>query len=207
MATAKKSSKQSLSARVKIEIIADIEKGEKQSAVYSRLSLPKTTVSTIWKNKEKFKRSFTSTESQVDCKRFRSSMNSDIDAALLEWFKQARNYNIPITAKLLVDKAQVFASAMKLPSFTATMEFIVRWKKRHAIGAKQICGESNSVSDYDVRTWLDATLPELLSQYKPADVYNADETGLFYKLRPDRTLAFKGEKCSDGKKAKDRLPY
>ena len=34
---------------------------------------------------------------------------------------------------------------------------------------------------------------------------NADETGLFYKLRPDRTLAFKGEKCSGGKKAKDRL--
>ena len=83
---------QSLSARVKIEIIADIERGEKQSAVCSRLSLPKTTVSTIWKNKEKLKRSFTSTEFQVDCKRFRSSTNSDIDAALLEWFKQARNY-------------------------------------------------------------------------------------------------------------------
>ena len=117
------------------------------------------------------KRSFTSTEFQVDCKRFRSSMNSDIDAALLEWFKQARYYNIPITAKLLVDKAQVFASAMKLPSFTATMGFIDRWKKRHAIGAKQICGESNSVSENDVRPWLDVTLPEPLSRYKPADVY------------------------------------
>ena len=66
---------------------------------------------------------------------------------------------IPITAKLLVDKAQVFASAMKLPSFTATMGFIDRWKKRHAIGAKQNCGESNSVSENDVRPRLDVTLP------------------------------------------------
>ena len=83
--------------------------------------------------------------------------------------------------------------------------FIDRWKRRHAIGMKQLSGESNSVSDSDTRPWLDLTLPELLSQYKPEDVFNADETGLFYKLRPDRTLTFKGEKCVGGKKQKDRL--
>ena len=49
------------------------------------------------------------------------------------------------------------------------------------------------------------TLPQLLSQYKPEVVYNVDETGLFYKLKTDKSLTFKNEKCVGGKKAKERL--
>ena len=137
------SSKKSLSVRVKIEIISNIEKGEKQATICKRLGLPKTTVSSIWKNRESLKRSFTSSELQSDCKRFRSSQFSDIDAALLEWFKQTRTYNVPISSKLLVE----------------------------TIGMKQISGESNSVPDSDTHPWLDLTLPELLFQYKPEDVF------------------------------------
>ncbi|XP_071043603.1 tigger transposable element-derived protein 6-like [Parasteatoda tepidariorum] len=36
-------------------------------------------------------------------------------------------------------------------------------------------------------------------------VRNADETGLFYQLMPDKTMAFKGENCKGGKKSKQRL--
>lgn len=32
------------------------------------------------------------------------------------------------------------------------------------------------------------------------NVFNADESGLFYRLLPDKTLQFKGEKCHGGKK-------
>ena len=70
---------------------------------------------------------------------------------------------------------------------------------------KQVSGEEKSVLDEDIRPWLDITLPELLSLYSPECIYNVDETGLFYKLRPDKTLTFKGDKCSGVKKQKDRL--
>ena len=36
-------------------------------------------------------------------------------------------------------------------------------------------------------------------------VFNADETGLFWKCLPDKTLSLKGEKCSGGKKNKGRI--
>lgn len=32
-----------------------------------------------------------------------------------------------------------------------------------------------------------------------------DESGLFYKMMPDKTLKFKGEKCTGGKMSKDRI--
>jgi hypothetical protein len=41
--------------------------------------------------------------------------------------------------------------------------------------------------------------------YEPHDVYSADETGLFFNVLPDRTLAYNGETCHGGKHSKDRL--
>ena len=36
-------------------------------------------------------------------------------------------------------------------------------------------------------------------------IYNADETGLFYRLLPDRTLEFKNVDCHGGKQSKERI--
>ena len=85
------------------------------------------------------------------------------------------------------------------------MGFIDHGKIRHSIGTKKVSGEEKSVADEDIEPWISNSLLDLLKRFKPEDIYNADETGLFYKLQPDHTLAFKGEKCSGGKKSKDRL--
>ncbi|GBN71081.1 Tigger transposable element-derived protein 4 [Araneus ventricosus] len=45
--------------------------------------------------------------------------------------------------------------------------------------------------------WLD-----IIRNYDEKDIFNADETGLFYKLTPNQTLKFKGEKCVGGKLSK-----
>jgi hypothetical protein len=44
-----------------------------------------------------------------------------------------------------------------------------------------------------------------LESYELCDVYNADETGLFFNVLPDRILVYKGETCHGGKHFKDRL--
>jgi hypothetical protein len=41
--------------------------------------------------------------------------------------------------------------------------------------------------------------------YSEEDIYNADETGVFYNMTPDSTLKFKGEKCVGGNMSKNRL--
>lgn len=45
----------------------------------------------------------------------------------------------------------------------------------------------------------------LLAQYPADNVYNCDETALFYKLLPSRTYAFKGQQVIGGKSSKDRV--
>ncbi|KAI4472705.1 hypothetical protein M0802_016557 [Mischocyttarus mexicanus] len=37
-------------------------------------------------------------------------------------------------------------------------------------------------------------------------IFNLDETGLFYRLMPDKTFKFTVENCGGGKLLKDRIP-
>ncbi|GBN35364.1 hypothetical protein AVEN_225762-1 [Araneus ventricosus] len=47
--------------------------------------------------------------------------------------------------------------------------------------------------------------PDIIRNYDEKDIFNADETGLFYKLTPNQTLKFQGENCVGGKLSKVRI--
>lgn len=68
---------------------------------------------------------------------------------------------------------------------------------------KNVCGESASIDPSISQDWK-IEFTSLLIDYDARDIFNADETGLFYKCLPDRTLTFKNEKCHDGKNSKER---
>ena len=43
------------------------------------------------------------------------------------------------------------------------------------------------------------------TNYEPCDIYNADETGIYYCALPDSTLSFLTDKLSGSKRAKSRI--
>uniref|UniRef100_A0A1B6G5E8 HTH CENPB-type domain-containing protein n=1 Tax=Cuerna arida TaxID=1464854 RepID=A0A1B6G5E8_9HEMI len=89
--------------------------------------------------------------------------------------------------------------------FTCSNGWIDRFKARHSITFAKICGETKSVDPSVTSGWLTETWPVVRQPYKDEDIFNGDETGLFYKLTPDKTLQFKNEKCVGGKLSKVRL--
>ena len=46
---------------------------------------------------------------------------------------------------------------------------------------------------------------EYLDSYEMRNIYNMDETGIFFRALPDKTLHVRGTDCPGGKRAKDRL--
>ena len=68
-----------------------------------------------------------------------------------------------------------------------------------------MCGESGSITADMTADWLLSKLPSLLDEFRPEDIFNADETGLFWKCLPNKLLTLKGETCSGGKRSKDRI--
>lgn len=111
---------------------------------------------------------------------------------------------MPVSGLLLKEKAKSFAKELGIPFFSASDGCLTNFKKRNGIVFKKICGESSSVDDNVCSEWH-RKLSILLKNYEPRNVFNTDETALFFKCLPDKTFTFKEEKCHGGKHSKDRL--
>jgi hypothetical protein len=64
--------------------------------------------------------------------------------------------------------------------------------------------ESATVSKSAVNDWY-LVLAEILKKYAPREVYNADESALYYNLLPDKILAVKDDPRKGGKQNKECL--
>ena len=99
-----------------------------------------------------------------------------------------------------------FAKEFGHPDWEGYGSFIHRWTKRYGIVNKAICGSKESAAPYDeLETWKETVLLPTLARYSPNDIYNGDETALFYKSLPHRTYCFDGDKPAGSAKHKDRL--
>ena len=184
-------------------IICRLENGESNSSLAKEFGVGHSTISMIFKNKNRIKESFNS--NILKPKRLRKSRQDNVDQALLQWFKVMRNKKIPVSGPMLQEKANVFASRFGILDFNCSASWINRFKVRHNIVAGKIVGESSSVDQNSTTNWLTSVWPNLRRQFSDDQIFNADETGLFYKLMPDKTLKFKGENCSGCKLSKDRI--
>ena len=71
---------------------------------------------------------------------------------------------------------------------------------------KAICGSKESATPHDeLETWTETVLLPTLARYSPNDIYNGDETALFFKSLPHRTYCFDSDKPAGSAKRKDRL--
>ena len=111
-----------------------------------------------------------------------------------------------MSGPILLAKAEEFAKKLEVENFKASTGWLERFKERNGITFKQVCGEAKSAdtASTDMTEW-EQRLRRLLDQYTPNDIYNADKTGVFYRLLPNKTLEYKKVDCHGGKKSKERL--
>ena len=89
--------------------------------------------------------------------------------------------------------------------YTCNSGWLHRFKNRYNIDwVNKEHGEAASVDKNVVNNWL-IKLPEITKHYAENDIFNTDETGLFYQLLPSGTMRFKSEKCIGGKNSKLRV--
>jgi len=87
-----------------------------------------------------------------------------------------------------MDGSNWFESPVIFLIFISKKKPLAWFKERHAISFKANCREAKSV-DYDSTSMNDwpQKLNTILQSYHPKDIYNADETAIFYKLMPEKT--------------------
>ena len=73
-----------------------------------------------------------------------------------------------------------FAKPLGHNTFKASNGWLNKLKKRNNIVFPKICGESACVKKDTSGEWQ-IKLPTLIENYEPNNVFNADETALFYQ--------------------------
>lgn len=186
-----------------MNILQELEKGVKNVEVCKKYGLSSSTVSTLLKSKEKLYDAFY--KNKAECKRLKKCSKEDLDEALLKWMKVQRSEDFPVSGPLLKVQAEKLAAQLGYAGFACSNGWIDRFKNRHGISFGKICGEAKSANMADITTWMKEKWPGIKEGYANEDIYNADETGLFYNVTPQYTFKFKGEKCVGGKLSKNRL--
>ncbi|MEW8544978.1 MAG: transposase, partial [Candidatus Thiodiazotropha sp.] len=129
--------------------------------------------------------------------------------ALHQWFVQARAEGVPISGTIVQAQAEKFDRQLngEESTFKASTGWLDRFKKHHGISQVSVAGEVRSADTQAAKGYPDR-LKEIISEsgYSPEQIYNADGTGLCYKMLPDKTLASKtvAHKHEGYKKLKDR---
>lgn len=88
--------------------------------------------------------------------------------------------------------------------FIASKGWLTRFLNRHDIILRAISGEGAEANAAQIEQWM-INLPQMCSSYKPENIYNIDETGLFFMQVPRRSYVESKDSCIGGKSAKKRL--
>lgn len=129
----------------------------------------------------------------------------DLEKALFEWVIRMEG-NVPVTGDMVKTCAHEIFN--KMPQYDGKKEpkwsdkWLHDFKKRHGIKRRKQHGESASVNMEGAEERL-AECQQLAKKYGSDDLYNADETALFWLAVPETTLATKPQ--SGKKKEKKRL--
>ena len=112
----------------KCQIIRQIEKGMTNKEASEKFGVPKNTISTWMKNKDKLFEGLE--QSSSDAKKMRRCDYEQVDKAVFKWFSLQRSQNVPIDGLILKEKALQFAKSFNFPTFKASDGWLDKWKKR-----------------------------------------------------------------------------
>ena len=166
----------------KYDIIKKIDEGIDGKSIINKYNLKSSShLSKIIKSKSKIIYQYEKMNPKIANKASycRLSDFPDVEEALVIWLRQKRDKKLNISSEMISEKAKQLAEAMGYENFKASNKYIEGLKRRQNIRFIKTRGESDSVPQEGVENWK-TKLQEEIEGYEPKDVFNLDETALFY---------------------------
>jgi len=173
--------RQSISLETKYKIIVDLGNNVRVEEIMKKYGLKNVTnVYRIRENKEKFINAYIENKSTNQRKKLREGKFKEVENEVKTQFESAREVNIPISGKELQEMAKNAAIEKGITSFKGSNGWLQKFKNRESLKTSVISGESNSVNPIIADDWVNKKLPQIIKDYRPQDLFNGDEFGLFY---------------------------
>lgn len=198
-----------LSLHEKAEVLEDINKGLNVTLSAKKYGIAKSTVCSI-KNKriqilERVGNTFRLTKK---CTLKKAEM-PEMEMQLYRWFLAQRERNMPISGEMIKQKALNLCASLNISEFKASDGWLQRFKERYGVRFLKITGEKLS-SQPELIAAFKERLKRVIQEHEfnEHQIYNADETGLYWRLLPDKTYVSLAEKSASGLKiSKQRITF
>ena len=125
---------------------------------------------------------------QANLKREKKIQFPIIEEALTVWLDKALQAKLVLTESILTTKALDFAVLCNEEKFKASNGWLDNFKKRHNLRQYNIHEEASSAPIQDLDS-IRGRLRQTLRDYDPKDIFNCDETGLFWKMKLSHTIS------------------
>ncbi|OAF65114.1 Periodic tryptophan protein 2 [Intoshia linei] len=129
------------------------------------------------------------------------SKTSDFDDILYQWVQNKRKRNFAISNNNLKEIALKLEEKYGVLDFSAFDRCI---NKCYGLLTKRIVGESGLVNIELVKNFK-SIYERKVSEYGPSDIYNCDETGLFWREFINKTIVLNEDDKASGKYSKQRI--
>lgn len=208
-----------LTLEAKLEIVKQLENGEKIAVLAKRHNMNESSIRRIKLNSEKIKNSVVCSTSLASkkIKKTRNSIIEKTEKLLSFWIEDQNQKRMPLNTGVIRTKALAIFDRLQKEApgssnlteikFQASKGWFENFKHRQNMHSIKFTGEAAS-ADTLAASLYPKSLKEIIDAggYLPSQVFNADETGLFWKRMPSRTFISKEEKTAPGfKVSKDRL--
>ena len=151
----------------------------------SSIELGKSTIGDILKDKHKW---LDKPADSLDMMRYHQPKNQQLEDALFLWFSDMSSHHAAINDEMLIMKAKTLGEQLNITELFYSRGWLQRFKNRRGIKRKLYKGEAESADMSLIHTGRDK-LQQIIKVYNPEDVFNLDESGLFFRLGPTYTLA------------------
>ena len=200
----------------KLKVIKEYESGKSVMVIARQSGMSHSTIATILKNKNKVTEAVKGSASLKATRltKIREGPISYMEKLLITWIEDQAQKHIPLSTMTITTKAKSLFAMLKEKAgpdynveFTASSGWFQRFKNRYSLHNVKVSSESVGADVKAAEEFLE-TLDELIVEenYLPEQIFNMDETYLFWKLMPERTFFHKEAKSVPGFKAfKDRI--
>uniref|UniRef100_K7FQ19 HTH CENPB-type domain-containing protein n=1 Tax=Pelodiscus sinensis TaxID=13735 RepID=K7FQ19_PELSI len=202
----------------KVTLLDMLKEGRSYAAAARHFGVNESTVRYIKKDEANIRKTAAITFSR-SAKRVVTARNKTIvrmEGALAIWIADCRKKNIALDTNTIRTKALSLYEhfAAKEPQdpqkqrFSASKGWFAKFQKRFGLKSVSLHGEAASADTTAAEIYANETFKNIINEggYKPEQVFNMDETGLFWKRMPSRTFLFKEDAKASGFKAfKDRV--
>ena len=142
-----------------------------------KIDVSRCTANDIYLNRKKIKNQAVE---NINSKKTVNLQFPQVEKELINWIEKIEIKGRILNDAVLMVKARKIAEENKILDFKCSSGWLIKLKKRNNYKLRRLHGETFKENDVDYTDFLNI-LKEKFNHYEESNIYNLDETGIFYK--------------------------